>query len=172
MVGGVGGGRGVSGSGIVAPMRFELIDRVVERSDDRLVAIKLVSRAEEYLQDHFPTFPVLPGVMMLEAMVQAGRALVSGRLDPGAAPLVLGEVRALKYGKFVMPGASLRVEVGLRGEVGADGACEIDAKAFLVEADGSEGGVAASGRLGLRPARGVVAGAEAGPGTGAGGAVH
>lgn len=137
-------------------MRFEMIDRVIEREPDRLVTIKLVSRAEEYLQDHFPTFPVLPGVMMLEAMVQAGRELVSDRVDPAGAPVVLGGVRALKYGKFVMPGASLRVEVKLRGAVMPDGACEIDAKAFLVEADGSEGGVAASGRLTLRAARGGV----------------
>ena len=134
-------------------MRFELIDRVIERSEDRLVAVKLVSAAEEYLQDHFPTFPVLPGVMMLEAMVQAGRALVSDRVDPAGAPVVLGGVRALKYGKFVAPGATLRVEVKTRGEVSADGSCELDAKAFLVEADGTEGGVAASGRLSLRPAR-------------------
>ena len=48
-------------------MHFTLIDRVLERTDDRLVAIKLVSAAEEYLQDHFPTFPVLPGVLMIEA---------------------------------------------------------------------------------------------------------
>jgi len=137
-------------------MRFEMIDRVIERDADRLVAIKLVTRAEEYLQDHFPTFPVLPGVMMLEAMVQAGRELVSDRVDPAGAPLVLGGVRALKYGKFVMPGASLRVEVKVRGAVGADGSCEFDAKAFLVEANGGEGGVAASGRLTLRPARKVV----------------
>jgi 3-hydroxyacyl-[acyl-carrier-protein] dehydratase len=139
--------------GIVAAVRFELIDSVLERSEDRLIAVKRVSRAEEYLQDHFPTFPVLPGVMMLEAMVQAGRALVSPRLAPAAAPLVLGGVRALKYGRFVTPGASLRVEVSIRGEVSPDGACEIDAKAHLVESDGSEGGVAASGRLALRPAR-------------------
>ena len=59
----------------------------------------------------------------------------------------------MKYGKFVMPGATLRVEAKLRGDVGANGSCEIDAKAFLVEADGGEGGVAASGRLTLRPAR-------------------
>lgn len=136
-------------------MRFELIDRVIEREPDRLVAIKLVTRAEEYLQDHFATFPVLPGVFMLEAMVQAGRELVSDRVDPAGPPVVLGGVRALKYGKFVMPGSTLRVEVKTRGDVAADGSCELDAKAFLVEADGSEGGVAASGRLTLRAARGT-----------------
>src|SRR4051812_18814442 len=56
-------------------MRFELIDRVLERGPGRLVAMKNVTSAEEYLGDHFPGFPVLPGVMMLEALVQAGRLL-------------------------------------------------------------------------------------------------
>ena len=95
-------------------MRFQLIDRVIERDSDRLVAVKNVSRAEEYLDDHFPSFPVLPGVLMLEALVQAGRALLSDRTGP--APLVLDEVRNLRYGNMVRPGQTLRVEVTLRGE--------------------------------------------------------
>ena len=52
-------------------VKFNLIDRIEEVSDTRLVAVKYVSLAEEYLADHFPTFPVLPGVLMLEAMTQA-----------------------------------------------------------------------------------------------------
>ena len=56
-------------------MHFRLIDRVIERQASRLVAVKQVSLSEEYLQDHFPTFPVLPGVLMLEAMTQAAREL-------------------------------------------------------------------------------------------------
>jgi 3-hydroxyacyl-[acyl-carrier-protein] dehydratase len=98
-------------------LRFELIDRVVERGPDRLVAIKNVTSAEEYLGDHFPGFPVLPGVMMLEALVQAGRELVA---TPGdAVPLVLGEVRNIRYANMVRPGQTLRVEVTLRGRDGA-----------------------------------------------------
>ncbi len=102
-------------------MHFSLIDRVLESSQGRLVAIKNVSSAEEYLQDHFATFPVLPGVLMLEAMVQAARELVErnddtqGAVDRATLPrpprLVLGSVRALKYGSFVPPGSTLRVEV-------------------------------------------------------------
>ena len=54
-------------------MRFTLIDRIVELEQGaRITAVKSVSLAEEYLRDHFPRFPVLPGVMMLEAMTQAG----------------------------------------------------------------------------------------------------
>ena len=133
-------------------MKFMLIDRVLERTETRLVAIKHVSHAEEYLQDYFPTFPVLPGVMMVEAMTQAARALA----DPGnaaAVPLVLGEVRALKYGQFVKPGDTLRVEIDL---VGSDdeGAYTFKGRclAVLAEDDG-EPRVACAGRLALRPAR-------------------
>ena len=91
-------------------MHFTLIDRVIELADNSIVAEKNVSAAEEYLQDHFPTFPVLPGVLMIEAMVQAARTLIAHR-DPSAIRWVLGEVRGLKYGNFVSPGMTLRVEI-------------------------------------------------------------
>ena len=128
-------------------MHFRLIDTVIERQADRLVAIKQVSLSEEYLQDHFPTFPVLPGVLMLEAMTQAARELADpdGRADP---PLVLGSVRALKYGRFVTPGSTIRVTVERRSEAGQT---PVDCKG-TVEIVGGEGGVAASGRIALRPA--------------------
>lgn len=96
-------------------MRFELIDRVLEREPTRLTAVKCVTQAEEYLGDHFPGFAVLPGVMMLEAMVQAARLLVSGREDAPAGPLVVREVRNVKYGNMVRPGETLYVQVTLRG---------------------------------------------------------
>jgi len=60
-------------------MHFDLVDRVLELAPDRIVTLKQVSAAEEYLQDHFPSFPVLPGVMMLEALVQAARRLAESR---------------------------------------------------------------------------------------------
>ena len=87
-------------------MRFELIDRVVEQDVDRLVAVKCVTSAEEYLADHFPSFPVLPGVMMLETLVQAARIL----LDQPR-PVILDQVRNVRYGNMVRPGQSLIVEV-------------------------------------------------------------
>jgi len=82
------------------------------------VALKCVSSAEEYLADHFPGFAVLPGVMMLEALVQAGRLLLAEQA--GGVPLVLAEVRNIRYGNMVRPGQTLQVEVTLRGS-SADG---------------------------------------------------
>jgi len=97
-------------------MKFCLNDQVLEVGPDRAVAIKNVTAAEEYLEDHFPSFPVLPGVFMLEVMVQAARAVLAER---GLKQMMLGEVKALRYGSFVRPGESLRVEVSLIKE--ADG---------------------------------------------------
>lgn len=134
-------------------MRFDLVDRVVEQAADRIVTLKHVSAAEVYLADHFPTFPVLPGVLMLEAMVQAARRLAEGA---GRVPLVLGRVRALKYGRFVRPGATLRVEVARAGSTSE--ALAFRGEASVIDPGGGEPAVAASGRFTLRPLR--VAGAS------------
>lgn len=82
----------------------------------------MVTSAEEYLADHFPGFAVLPGVLMLEAMAQAGRLLVGGGDDPTVIPLVIREVKNVRYGNMVRPGQSLQVEVTLKGrdETGYD----------------------------------------------------
>jgi 3-hydroxyacyl-[acyl-carrier-protein] dehydratase len=69
--------------------------------------------AEEYLADHFPTFPVLPGVLMIEAVVQAAGWLLYKRTDFERSMAVLKEARNVKYGNFVAPGNFLRVEVDL-----------------------------------------------------------
>lgn len=138
-------------------MRFDLVDRVLDSSDTHIVTLKQISGAEEYLQDHFPGYPVLPGVMMLEAMVQAGRRLCEPKAAPGQR-LVLGKVRALKYGRFVRPGFSLRVEVTLAG--GADGEFDLKGEGRLLDPAAGPGElpVAVSGRFVLRPARVLMPG--------------
>ncbi len=92
-------------------MKFNLIDKVESITDEKIVAVKYVSLAEEYLADHFPTFPVLPGVMMLEALTQAAAWLLHRRENFRCSMAVLKEARNVKYGHFVAPGNSLRVEV-------------------------------------------------------------
>jgi 3-hydroxyacyl-[acyl-carrier-protein] dehydratase len=92
-------------------VKFNLIDKIESITDERIVAVKYVSLAEEYLADHFPTFPVLPGVMMLEALTQAASWLLYRRSNFAKSIAVLKEARNVKYGNFVAPGNSLRVEV-------------------------------------------------------------
>lgn len=90
-------------------MRFELVDAEIEHDHDHIVTVKSVTTAEEYLGDHFPSFPVLPGVMMVEAMVQAARRLLNAQTE--GTRWVLAEVRNVRYGNMVRPGQQLRVSV-------------------------------------------------------------
>jgi 3-hydroxyacyl-[acyl-carrier-protein] dehydratase len=91
-------------------MRFSLIDRIESVEPGvKITALKALSMAEEYLADHFPGFPVMPGVLMLEAMTQAGAWLVRASEDFAHSMVVLKEAKGIKYGQFVEPGQTLRV---------------------------------------------------------------
>jgi len=99
-------------------VKFDLIDRVTGCDESSLSAVKNVSAAEEYLGDHFPGFPILPGVMMLETLVQAARHFAARSADPPTRPLVISEVRNVKYAGMVKPGQTLEVTVTLRKREG------------------------------------------------------
>lgn len=138
-------------------MRFRLIDDILEQTETRIVTIKQVSLAEDYLWDHFPGFPVMPGVLMLEALVQSAIELArdSAGSSPGQAArppagLVLGSVRALKYGAFVGPGSTLRLEIERKAgdmlDFAGRGLC-------LAPTGEGESKVAVSGKFTLRAPR-------------------
>lgn len=74
-----------------------------------VVATKALTMAEEYLADHFPGFPVMPGVLMLEAMTQAAAWLVRVTEDFEHSMVVLKAAKNVKYGRFLKPGQILRV---------------------------------------------------------------
>ncbi len=96
-------------------MNFGLIDRVLElEPGNRIVAVKAVTLAEEYLSEHFPSFPVLPGVFMLECMVEAARWLVHASHDFARSMVLLESARGITYKSFVAPGQLLRVHVECR----------------------------------------------------------
>ena len=100
-------------------MRFLLIDRITELVPHKsITAVKNLSLAEEYLADHFPGFPVMPGVLMLESLVQAGGWLIRHSEDFAHSAVLLKEVRAIRYNSFVSPGNTLRVEVSVRKQNG------------------------------------------------------
>ena len=93
-------------------MRFVLIDRITELQRGQcLSAVKNLSLAEEYLADHFPGFPVMPGVLMLEALTQAGAWLIRETEDFAHSLIVLKSAKTIKYGSFVEPGRQLRLQV-------------------------------------------------------------
>jgi 3-hydroxyacyl-[acyl-carrier-protein] dehydratase len=89
-------------------VKFILVDQLLAHEPGkRLVMAKNVTMAEEYLADHFPGFPVLPGVMMLEAGVQTAAWLVRAHLGFARSLIVLKEARGVRYGNFVSPGQTL-----------------------------------------------------------------
>ena len=95
-------------------MRFVLLDRIVELNPGHsLVAVKNLSLGEEYLADHFPGFPVMPGVLMLEALTQAGAWLVRDMEDFAHSVVLLKQAKTIKYGSFVEPGRQLQLRVEL-----------------------------------------------------------
>jgi 3-hydroxyacyl-[acyl-carrier-protein] dehydratase len=125
-------------------MKFLLVDKI-ERIEPgkRIVAIKNLSLAEEYLADHFPAFPVMPGVMMLEALVQTAAWLVRIQQNWSKSLIVLTAARNVKYGNFVAPGNTLRMDVELSG---------IEGDKVTIKAAGyvGEGKLAVGGKLELK----------------------
>jgi 3-hydroxyacyl-[acyl-carrier-protein] dehydratase len=98
-------------------MRFNLVDRIVEVLPGRLIqARKNLTLGEEYLADHFPTFPVMPGVLMLQSLVEAGAWLLRATDDFRHSIIVLREAKGVKYGSFMRPGAQLCITVELTGQ--------------------------------------------------------
>lgn len=91
-------------------MKYQQIDQITSlEPGKKLTAVRTLCADEEYLKDHFPRFPVMPGVMMLEALHQAAVWLVKSG-DHFESPLVLlREVRGVKFGDFLAPGDTLEV---------------------------------------------------------------
>jgi 3-hydroxyacyl-[acyl-carrier-protein] dehydratase len=82
-------------------MRFQLVDRILEVEPGKRIRIaKNLTLAEEYLADHFPTFPVMPGVLMLQTLVEAGAWLLRITDDFRHSVIVLREAKNVKYGTF------------------------------------------------------------------------
>lgn len=100
-------------------MRFNLVDLITEvEGGRRLQAIKNLTLGEEYLADHFPTFPVMPGVLMLETLVEAGGWLLRISEDFRHSIIVLREAKNVKYGHFVDPGRQMVVTVEMLERTG------------------------------------------------------
>jgi 3-hydroxyacyl-[acyl-carrier-protein] dehydratase len=110
---------------------FLMIDKVVEMERyKRIVAIKSVTINEAHFQGHFPGKPVMPGVLILESMAQAGGLLLLQEIpDRDQKLLYLASMDKVRFRRPVVPGDQLRIEVDIltwKGDL-----CKIDAKAFV-----------------------------------------
>ena len=93
-------------------MKFCLVDKVESiELGRRIVTVKALSMAEEYLADHFPAFPVLPGVLMLEALTQSAAWLVRLQQDWANSVIVLSAAKNVRYAHFVQPGDVMRCDL-------------------------------------------------------------
>lgn len=96
-------------------MKFCLVDRITAiTAGESISTIKNVSLAEEYLQDHFPGFSVLPGVLMVEAMVQSCAWLSRVTDDFQYSTLLLKQAKAVKFNNFLKPGQTLCVTATMK----------------------------------------------------------
>lgn len=129
---------------------FLMLDGILEvEADKRIVALKNVSAGEPHFVGHFPQYPVMPGVLILEALAQAGGVLmfVSSGLDvpPADGYTMLTGVDSCRFRRVVSPGDQLILRVELqrkmrhltrfaaRAEVGGETACEAVLTSFYTD---------------------------------------
>src|SRR5579871_6702079 len=98
----------------ILPHRYPmlLVDEILELEDERIVGIKNVTINEPFFVGHFPEFPVMPGVLIIEAMAQVAGVLVLKRIPDRKNKLVLlASVEQAKFRRPVLPGHQLRIEM-------------------------------------------------------------
>jgi 3-hydroxyacyl-[acyl-carrier-protein] dehydratase len=96
-------------------MRFILIDKIVLlETGNRIKTVKCVSLAEEYLADHFPVFPVLPGVLLLQGLIESASWLVRETENFAHSMILLEEARNIKYKSFLSPGSQIEYTVDVK----------------------------------------------------------
>jgi 3-hydroxyacyl-[acyl-carrier-protein] dehydratase len=132
----------------ILPHRYPmlLVDRIVELDSDRIVGIKNVTVNEPFFQGHFPEIPVMPGVLIIEAMAQVAGVLVLKEIpDRKSKVVLLASVDSAKFRRPVVPGDQLRIEMRvikkkssvakMAGEATVDGQVVAEAEVMCKLAD-------------------------------------
>ncbi|GIU76796.1 MAG: 3-hydroxyacyl-[acyl-carrier-protein] dehydratase FabZ [Bryobacteraceae bacterium] len=97
----------------ILPHRYPmlLVDRILEMEEDRIVGMKNVTANEPFFMGHFPEYPVMPGVLIVEAMAQVGGVLVLKTVPDRKSKLVLfASIEEAKFRRPVLPGDTLIIE--------------------------------------------------------------
>jgi 3-hydroxyacyl-[acyl-carrier-protein] dehydratase len=141
---GVAGGVGQEYTSLFAVLSYAKSTwRILDVEPNRAIrASKNLTLGEEYLADHFPTFPVMPGVLMLQALVETAAWFLRIRDEFRHSVIVLREARGVKYGNFMEPGRQLLLSAELTEEDGSlasfkgkgevDGLAAVSAKLTVV----------------------------------------
>ncbi|HOK46203.1 MAG TPA: 3-hydroxyacyl-ACP dehydratase FabZ [Bryobacteraceae bacterium] len=97
----------------ILPHRYPMlmVDSIVELEPDRIVGIKNVTINEPFFVGHFPEFPVMPGVLIVEAMAQVAGVLVLKSLETRQKVVFLASIEQAKFRRPVVPGDQLRIEM-------------------------------------------------------------
>src|SRR5688572_32997098 len=90
-----------------------LVDRIIERDDRRIVASKTFRPDEFFFQGHYPGRPIVPGVILCEAVMQAGAALLADQLQGAAGVPVATRMNDVKFKRMIAPGDTIEIEVEL-----------------------------------------------------------
>jgi 3-hydroxyacyl-[acyl-carrier-protein] dehydratase len=93
---------------------FLLVDEIVEWTDSRIVCTKTFSGSEAFFAGHYPGYPLVPGVLLCEAAMQAGAVLLSRHLaEAGGRVPVATRLNDVRFKRMVRPGETIRMEVEL-----------------------------------------------------------
>ncbi len=91
---------------------FLLVDRILERDENRIVGIKNVTVNEPFFQGHFPGHPIMPGVLIIEAMAQTGGLLAMSKIEnPDDKVVYFMGIDKARFRRPVVPGDQLRMEI-------------------------------------------------------------
>ncbi len=94
-----------------------LLDDVLSCGEETIVCRKTFRADEFFLQGHFPTFPLVPGVILCECAMQAGGVLIAQRLGASAGVPVATRMDQVRFRRMVRPGETVEIEVHLRDQV-------------------------------------------------------
>ena len=112
---------------------FLLVDKIIELTDTKVVGLKNVTMNEPFFQGHFPGAPVMPGVLQIEAMAQAGGILVLNTVpDPENYLTYFMKIDKVKFKQKVLPGDTLIFEMELISPI-RRGICHMFGKTFVGE---------------------------------------
>ncbi len=109
---------------------FLLVDKIIELSDNHIVGVKNVTANEQFFQGHFPGNPIMPGVLQIEALAQAGGILAIHCLPPGDYDTYFLKIDNCKFKMKVVPGDTLLLKLELLGPI-RRGICEMIGTVFV-----------------------------------------